>query len=320
MVIIDKRLELLEAIVIAVKITSDNCLSEELDFVEYYDIPYVRELVNQIHIEKYPELYEYINDMKDCGYYTNLFLFFDERFNFNPDFDLDLFENKDVLDFAKIVKQIYEHEQIEKIFIKYEDYLNNLIEKFKSKYKINFEESLSEMYGKISDINFSIVISLLINGGFYSHDENNVSYVKGIKVKDNNDDIVFSEYVIVCLFHEYSHYFVNEIIDKYFSKMNNLEILYYESLTNGLPNTYHDEKTLLYEYFVRANSLLLSEKYISKTEYIEVIDWYKEIGFIRIEEIIELIRYGLEQDQKFEDIFKNLIINYFINLNVKKNK
>lgn len=44
---IDKRLELLEALIIAVKQFDDNNieLNADLDFVEYYNIPYVKELI-----------------------------------------------------------------------------------------------------------------------------------------------------------------------------------------------------------------------------------------------------------------------------------
>lgn len=51
----DKRLDVLEAIVIAVKLYVGNIDNEELDFVEYPNIPYVRDLVRKIDVQKYPD-------------------------------------------------------------------------------------------------------------------------------------------------------------------------------------------------------------------------------------------------------------------------
>ena len=314
MVKFDKRLDFLQALVIAVKQINSSDLNEELDWVEYYDIPYIKELVNGINIKKYLEIVDFINDIADCGYYTNLFLYFDDNFNLNEELWFKPFNQKDVLKFAELIKKIYENEKIEEIFIKYENYLNNLAKKFKNNLNIDFKEKLNEMYDLYDQIHFSINISLLINGGFSAHRENNISYIKGIKVKTNLEDIIFSEYIIICLFHEFSHFFVNKIIDKYFDNIYNLDILYSEAVDNGLPKVYQNKKTLLYEYFVRANSQILSEDLISKKEYDETIEWYKEIGFVRIEEIISIIKNGLETGKKFEVIFNTLCIEYLNNL------
>ena len=61
-----------------------------------------------------------------------------------------------------------------------------------------------------------------------------------------------------------------------------------ESKENGKKFRVENKKTILYEYFVRANSMILSENEISNEEYKEDIEWFKEIGFIRIEEIINI--------------------------------
>lgn len=315
MQLIDKRIEFLEALVIACEQINDNVNNDELDFVEYHNIPYVKELVSSINIQKYPEIIDYIYDINDCGYYTNLFLYLNENFELidNPDFQV--FEHKSVFDFIKIIRNIYKNEDITSVFQKYGNFFNKLSNNFNNKYNIDFKEKLSEMYGPVDDIKFMTKISLLINGGFSSIKDNAVSYVRGINVNSNNiEDIVFCEYTIVCMYHEYSHYFVNQIVDKYFEEINNLDILYDESLTNGLPMTYQNKKTLLYEYFVRANSLILSQNQISDDEYAENIDWYKELGFIRIEEIIEIIKKGLKDGLHFNDIFEYYAIPYFNDL------
>ena len=311
---IDKRLEFIQALVLAVKQVNTPEQNEELDWVEYPDIPYVRELINKINIKKYPELIKFINDITDCGCYTNLFLFFDENFNLNNcDRMLSPFNNKEILKFGKLVKMIYDGEKIEEVFRKYNSYLESFLQEFENNNKVYFSEKLKSIY-EIYDINFSCNISLLINGGFSAERENNVVYVRGVK------NTSFNEYFIICLFHEYSHFFVNKIINKYLYKLNNIDGLFKESINNGLPKCYQNENTLLYEYFVRANSLILAENMVSKLEYDECIEWYKEIGFIRIEEIIDIIKIGIQNNLKFEEIYRNLCTDYINSINFKKSK
>ena len=61
----DKRIELLEALALAVKLKDKTITKEEaedIDFVEYNDLPYVNELLEKIDLKKYPELKSYILD------------------------------------------------------------------------------------------------------------------------------------------------------------------------------------------------------------------------------------------------------------------
>ena len=107
----DKRLDVLEAIVIAVKLYVGNIGNEELDFVEYPNIPYVRDLVRKIDVQKYPELIDYVKDIVDCAHYTNLYLYFDNSFNFNGDVAKSVFETKKCDSSARLVRKIYFNEK-----------------------------------------------------------------------------------------------------------------------------------------------------------------------------------------------------------------
>lgn len=312
---IDKRLELLEALVIAVKQLNNNNieLNDELDFVEYYNIPYVKELIKKINIDKYPDIIEYITDIADCGYYTNLFLYFDNEFNLNPNFNFKPFRKKDTMKFGNLVKQIYEQENIESVFKKYCDFFSQLETEYQKQINIDFKKQLKKVYLNVDNIDFLVIISLLINGGFSATNQKIVAYVKGIKL-NCKFKLDFNEYDIVCLFHEYSHYFVNQIVDKYYNEINNIDLLFNESVKNGLPKTYQNKKTVLYEYFVRALSLILSYNLISKKEYDADIEWFKEIGFIRVEGLIKVIQNGIKSNLMFDEIFKTLILDYLNNL------
>ena len=168
MSIIDKRLEFLEALVIATKQYKHENNNEELDFVEFYDIPYVKELIYKININKYPEIVDFIYDIDDCSYYTNLFLFFDDRFNLIDSPSFKPFKNRNISEFAVAIKNLYETEKIDEVFEKYNSYLSNIENSFKKYNNINYKELLDKLYGLTNNLHFIINISLLINGGFSS--------------------------------------------------------------------------------------------------------------------------------------------------------
>lgn len=308
----DVRLEFLEALVLAVRQASSEVAKEEIDFVENQDILYAKELVENINIQKYPELVSFIYDIKDCGYYTNLFLFFDEQFNFDNNCKLKVFKKKNLSDFATLVKKIYEDEEIAKIFKKYQLFFENVEKQYNNIYKFDIEttkKEFSTVFDVPKNIEFINNISFLINGGFSSSNNKTISYVKGIKY-DKSNITEKNEYTIVCMYHEYLHFFINPIIDKYYSRIININKLYEESLNNGLPKTYQNKKTILYEYFVRALSIVFAKTKVSEYEIMEDIKWYKEIGFIRVEEIIDIIEKYMENNMKFEKILIGPINQY----------
>lgn len=305
----DKRLELLEAVVVAVKLKNKNIKNNELDFIEFPDIPYVKELIEKININKYPELIDFITDMADCGDYTKLHLYFDENFNFDNTCKVKAFETKDNNNFALLLKKIYFEENIEEIFLKYEDYLNEFEKKYIELYDFDMNEIKNEfkvLFDIPNDFTATHIISLLINGGFSASKGNCVSYIKGI---GNKKDVLKekNEYIIVCLYHEIAHYFVNPIIDQVFKDDIVINEIYEEALLNNLPQTYRNPKIVLYEYFVRAISVIFSKEKVSYKEITDDIEWFKSIGFIRIEEIINFIENGIKENEKIESIVYNYI-------------
>lgn len=315
----DKRLDVLEAIIIAVKLYVGNIDNEELDFVEYPNIPYVRDLVRKIDVQKYPELIDYVKDIVDCAHYTNLYLYFDNSFNFNADVAKSVFETKKCDSFARLVRKIYFNENIEEVFSKYHDYLEQYEREYLNLHNFDCEKTrkaFSTLFDVPENTQFLYNISLLINGGFSANKENKTCYVKGIgnNIEANKEK---NEYITVCLYHEFAHYFVNPLVDEFFTDEAVVEKLYNESIENGLPNTYSQNKlTVVYEYFVRALSIIFSKKEVSDKEIEEDIDWFKSTGFIRIEEIINFIEFGININENF----KNILLDYMEMLKTKFNK
>lgn len=311
---IDKRLEIIEAIVVAYKLIYDTN-NEELDFTEYPNVPYVKKLVDKINIKKYPEINKFINDDDfECGKYTELHLYFDENMNYD-DSCKNVFSIGSNKEFADIVKKIYDNENLEEVFTRYKDYFNDIVNYFKEYPNISLDE-MKKFYNASEDINYHKTVSVLINGGFSSSKDNNVTYVKGIKA---NNPYLNYPYYVMCMFHEYSHYFVNSLVDKYKDRFENIDILKKESLENGLPSLYQ-ESSLLYEYFVRTNTLVLSEPFVDKEEIDLDLEWYSEIGFHRTADLFEIIKENRNKYSNYEKIFINVLISYMnkVSKNLKR--
>jgi hypothetical protein len=306
-VIVDKRLELIEALVLAVK-EKFNIKSEELDFIEHPNISYVNELIASIHIEKYPQIKQFIGDSNlDCGYYTNLFVYFDNEMNYLDNYDIKVFSKGSNKEFGNLVKTIYDKENLNNIFNKYQNEFYELTNTLKNIEACDLNDI--QAFYNLNEINVSCVASLLINGGFSANKDNNITYVRGIGYKDGKY-ITNEDYNIICLFHEASHYYINKLVDKYYNKFTNLNRLYIEAVNNGLPKTYDKVKTLLCEYFVRANAQIMAKKYISKKEYDASLNWCEKFGFIHIRTLINLTDKYLNNYNNYEYLFSQELIGF----------
>lgn len=315
----DKRIELLEALALAVKLKDKTITKEEvedIDFVEYNDLPYVNELLEKIDLKKYPELKSYILDNENCGSYTNLYLCFDNEFNYKGNCEPDTFSTKNANDFAAIVKKIYDTENIEQVFEKYSSFLIKISSLFNNLYQFNEQKVKNEfslLFNVPENVAFDYKITMLANGGFSSSDDHGVFWVKGI-----GEDLSILEHkresIIVNLYHEYAHYFVNPTVDKNFELIPNKEYLFQEAIENGLPKVYQNINSMFCEYFVRAISVIYAKDKTSSKNIETGINWFKDIGFVRVEDIIAIIENGMKNSKSFEDILKTDLCQYFANV------
>ena len=315
----DKRIELLEALALAVKLKDKTITKEEaedIDFVEYNDLPYVNELLEKIDLKKYPELKSYILDNENCGSYTNLYLCFDNEFNYKGNCEPDTFSTKNANDFAALVKKIYDAENIEQVFQKYSSFLIKISSLFNNLYQFNepkVKNEFSLLFNVPENVAFDYKITMLANGGFSSLDDHDVIWVKGI-----GEDLSILEHkresIIVNLYHEYAHYFVNPIVDKNFELIPNKEYLFQEAIENGLPKVYQNINSMFCEYFVRAISVIYAKDKTSSKNIETGINWFKDIGFVRVEDIITIIENGMKNSKSFEDILKTDLCQYFANV------
>ncbi len=149
-----------------------------------------------------------------------------------------------------------------------------------------------------------------MNGGFSSTIGNFLYCTRGIKYEDNKF-FVNKRYNFISINHEFAHNFVNPVVDKYYYAVSNYDNLIKEALANVLPKSYSGMiKTLLYEYFVRAVSALMSEKWISREEMRPDFEWFKKVGFVRTEEIANLIKDNMANYGSFDELYKSVLIPY----------
>ena len=165
-------------------------------------------------------------------------------------------------------------------------------------------------FGSKEDVDLNITGSIFMNGGFSSTIGNSLYCTRGIKYEDNKF-FVNKRYNFISINHEFAHHFVNPIVDKYYDAVSNYDYLIKEALANGLPKSYSGmTKILLYEYFVRAVSALMSEKWISREEMRPDFEWFKKVGFVRTEEIADLIKENMPNYSSFEELYKSVLIPY----------
>lgn len=175
-------------------------------------------------------------------------------------------------------------------------------------------------FGSLDETDLSISCSIFMNGGFSSTIGNHVYCTRGIKYKDG-EFFVNRRYNFISINHEFAHHFINPIVDKYYDKVSDYDYLFKEAKANGLPGDYSGmNKTILYEYFVRAASVVMSEKWISPEEMQPDFLWFKKIGFIRTEEITDIIRENLFNYSSFEELYINVLIPYLNSFTRKNNE
>lgn len=313
---IDKRIDFIHALVCSYVIKNNFKNQDDFDWVEFPDTKYFHALVNKFDCSKYPELEEYLLSIKDCGSYNQVAYLFDENFNIKYE-DIkkviNPFNTLELKTFLELVRKIYLSFDMSKVIDEnsselksQQEALGTLPNDYNSSYVKNF-------FGKNDNMKFHIVGSIFINGGFSSTIGDNLYCTRMIKFAENNF-FTNKRYNFISINHEFAHHYVNPVVDKYFDIVSDNSYIYEEALANGLPKTYGNFKTVLYEYFVRAVSIVLSEKWLPMEEMQPDIDWFKELGFVRTEEIIEIIRTKRQNYVSFEELYIKEFVPYIKNL------
>lgn len=292
-------------------------LKDEFDFIETPNVKYVRDLEKLIVPENYPELIKYIINFSDCSVSINLGIGMNDSY----EIDYNKIQTEQInrfmqygtikgfaLELKKLAIDIDWDNFIKRYISFYKDIVDNLCD---------FPEDLDlndiSRYYKIEPKTYTFIPSVLMNGGFGPSDkEGNFYYNRGFCYDDEKKFYADREYLVECLFHEFSHPIVNPLVDKYLSGTNILEKFYNDAASNNLFKTYSGfPESVMYEYLVRANAYILTSKYFDCIQPIED-DWVISYGFTYLPNLVYFTLENLPKYKNYEE-FVEKAVPIFIN-------
>lgn len=315
-VILDKKLELMLAFH-ALTIKKHPNFNDELDFISISPISYFEELENIIDVNEYLELIDDILKFEDATTAIHIAL------GMNDDYLID--EKKvdiekiskylggvNLNDFTNRFKQMADKIKWDKFFFEHQTFYKKLYSDFLDFPKDLNLKDINDFYNLESQ-KFYFIPSVLSNGGFAFKDRlNNNYYIRGINWDvDENNFVYDKEYLLECMFHEFSHPVINDLVDKYYSLFVNIDTLFNEAVANNLPKAYRKKHTLLHEYLVRANAVVLVKKYYSTNDN----NWTISNGFIYINDLIDYILNNRYSYDDYEAFFVNGLVPFINDLN-----
>lgn len=310
---LDKRVDFIHAIVCSYVIKNNYKNKDKFDWVEFPNTKYFNDVVSKINFDKFPKLEKYMLDIDDEADYNYIAYLFNEDFSIRHEDVVKInnpLKKEDLREYLELVKEVYLSFDMNKILEDNKEELKlqqeafgKLPEGYNKNYVLSF-------FGSKEGVDLNITGSIFMNGGFSSTIGNALYCTRGIKYEDNKF-FVNKRYNFISINHEFAHHFVNPTVDKYYDAVSNYDYLIKEALANGLPKSYSGmTKMLLYEYFVRAVSALMSEKWISREEMRPDFEWFKKVGFVRTEEIADLIKENMPNYSSFEELYKGVLIPY----------
>jgi len=302
----------------------DKKLEEELDYIEVSDTKYADKFYEVLDFKKYPKLMKWavvLSDISDCGVIPNICMIFDEDFSLKNSFNLAEFSEKyEKYNCGFLINNLDEFINDINEFVENENYLefykscfgeyNKMIKQSTKQYPDNLDiKDIEKCYGEKLP-KYPVIYSIFFNGGFGPRVDGIPTCFKGLCVE--NGEYIETTSNIVNLFHEYSHPFINPLVDKYWDNFENVTEFVNYSVENNLHPTYQeDPKALYYEYFVRVMAHILSSNYEDCTRFIES---FKKIGFVKFEEMIEFVTNNFQIGDNFEEFFANEIIPFTNNI------
>jgi len=298
----------------------DKNLEEELDYIEVSDTGYADKFYKFLDFKKYPKLMKWsviLSDISSCDTIPNICMMFDEDFSLKKGFNLAEFSEKyGKYNCGFLINNLDEFINDINEFIKNENYLefynscfgeyNEMISQSTKWYPNNLDvNDIEKCYGeKLSK--YPVIYSVFFNGGFGPKVDGIPTCFKGLWIEDG--EYIESTSYTVTLYHEYSHPFINPLVDKYWDNFENVKEFVNYSLQNGLHPTYQgNPKSLYYEYYVRTMAHVLSSQYEDCTRFIKR---FEKIGFIKFEEMIEFTKDNFKLGDNFEEFFVSELIPF----------
>lgn len=289
-------------------------LCEEFDFIETPNIEYMHDLEKLIFVHDYPEMIKYITNFTSSSVSIDLAICINDFY----EIDYDKIAIEQINKYMKYGTIEGFTTELRKIAhdVNWDDFFSN--HAFLYRYVVNslcqFPDDLDltdiEKYYGIKLKSYTFIPSVLINGGFGGSDKKgNLFYNRGINYDEKNKCFdVDNEYLVECLFHEFSHPIVNPMVDKYLANTETLESFYHNALKNNLFKVYSNQpEIIMYEYLVRANAYILTRKYFKDNMPPIEDDWVISHGFTYLPNLVSFIEENLSKYKNYEEFVQKKI-------------
>ncbi len=324
----DKRLELIYGILYCVNKDLNNELFSGL-FKD--ELPNYNKEFYTMYKKGITE--EFIDFIKNYGLASNwnqpafIALSLDENYN--------IVENKELRENVALKNDKFNKEKLERLLKEfvvnsnYEDFYNNhkffydnIVNEYKksmSKYNVFDENVIQDFYGyKLGEMNIKLYNFTTGSMGILMGDSQ--YYIQRVDNIGGDENNFKFKSKINTIFHEFSHPYINPLVDKYYSEFD-FTNLYEEVKQNGLSTAYKKmiPYEILKEYLVRTIALYLESKYSDEESITKRIEIEKSSGFIHIEELVKLFD-NKDNYNSFEDFFAKEIVELCIDINNRINK
>lgn len=330
----DKRLELMYGLLYCVNKDMNNELHPGLCVEELPN--YCSEFYNLYKENASEELINYIQSYGMNGNWNQpayIALSLDDNYNIveNKNFIKEIIEKNETFDKSKVerlLKDFVIKSNYEFFYNNHKPFYDKIIKSYKeamNKYNVFDGSFIINFYGyKVG--NMLIKLYNFTSGSMGIVIGDNQYYIQRVhNIGKDENNFIFKPKLSV-LFHEFSHPYINPLVEKYFSNIDCSD-LYQEIIQNdkkSIISTVYttlnskDAYKILMEYIVRAVTIYFESKYESKEVIDEKIKTQYDFGFIYIKELTQLFDKR-DNYNNFDNFFKNEIVNYILNLkaNVK---
>ena len=217
-----------------------------------------------------------------------------------PAFELPDYVNKIVgghdkyIEFSRLFAEFYKSTEFQQFATDKEDYFVQLVSNEADKIReLGTTGQIAEYYGYRKNA-FKILISPLLHNGGYGPaiqeaDSIFVTYnVMGPRSIDEEENFFFGdeEYYRLIMWHEFSHSYLNKIIDNNFGELSRFSSMFYPIQDQMEKLAYGSWKICMYEHLVRAATIRLTDLYVSSDEAVQMMDKEIERGFIYLPKFV----------------------------------
>lgn len=213
-------------------------------------------------------------------------------------------KNDSLLKFLQLYQEFYKKTDFESYFKSNSTTYKDLIDSVdKELNKENLIETLESFYGETRQ-SYNVILSPLQNAGGYSVKMNDTLYaiVGAGLVKDSTPYFDMEYLKKELILHEFSHSFCNPIIDKHIEELNFMESSEKDFKFKMAKLGYHNNKSILYEYLVRACVIRMVNTLYGKEEYDRLLNEEVKKGFY----IMPAFNRSLEHYENNRELYPTL--------------